>query len=89
MQDADFFSAAADGEAIHINLDRNVARIADRDFHFSLSEMEKSLVGLGGLTPAFMKYGKEIFSALCKNNTAASKSQVASFQDFADKALQW
>lgn len=89
MEDADFFSAAADGEAIHIDLDHNVARVADRDFHFTLSDMEKSLVSLGGITPAFMKYGKEIFSALCKNGTAKFKSQMTSFQDSADKGLQW
>lgn len=89
MQDPDFFAAAMDGEEIQIDLDHNIARVAEQDFQFSLSEMEKSLVGLGGITPAFMKYGKEIFSALCKNGTAASKSQKTSFQDSADKALQW
>ncbi|KAI0477507.1 hypothetical protein GGR56DRAFT_637653 [Xylariaceae sp. FL0804] len=76
ITDDDFYAAARDGAAIELDLDANVARVSGgggdgdesalprREFPFDLSPMEKALTGLGGVAPAFDRFGKQIFAAL-------------------------
>lgn len=84
----DFYSMAADGTEIQIDTMKNTVTVGDSIFPFRLSPMEKSLVKLGGITPAFMKFGKEIFSTLCRAGTTANTSfdvNAASGND----SMQW
>ncbi|KAI0006237.1 hypothetical protein F4779DRAFT_597114 [Xylariaceae sp. FL0662B] len=67
LSDDSFFEAARFGTDIEIDEHRNVVRVHEREFPFQLSGMEKELVNLGGVTPAFMKFGKQMFEALCSN----------------------
>lgn len=89
ITEREFFDAAVDGESIQIDLARNLVQVAGRDFDFSLSEIEKSLVDVGGVTPAFKKYGKEIFKILCKNGMTGSEPTKKPLQESGDPRLVW
>ncbi|KAK7955724.1 aconitase family protein [Apiospora aurea] len=45
-----------------------------KEFAFELSEMEKRLTELGGVAPAFNKFGKQIFDALTSGSRGVQKS---------------
>lgn len=78
MQDADFHSMAQDGADIEIDIQRNVVRVADREFSFQLSPMEKQLRELGGITAAFQKYGKRLFESLCQEGAPVPQHRLGS-----------
>lgn len=65
----DFFEAVQDGSSIDVDLDKNVIIVEGQEFPFQLSSMEKELLDIGGITPAFIKYGKQIFDALCSGGS--------------------
>ncbi|KAI1083697.1 hypothetical protein F5B20DRAFT_528141 [Whalleya microplaca] len=67
ISDDAFFEAAQFGTDIVVDENRNVIKVHEKEFPFQLSGMEKELVNLGGITPAFMKFGKQVFDALCSN----------------------
>lgn len=45
-----------------------------QEFPFELSQMEKRLTELGGVAPAFNKFGKQIFDALTSGSRGVQKS---------------
>lgn len=69
MTDEGFFEAAQDGVDIKVDLGRNVVVVDGMDeFPFEMSRTEKDLIGLGGITPAFTKFGKQLFQGLCSSH---------------------
>ena len=67
--------------------------VGGREFPFELSSIEKQLRAVGGIAPAFRKFGKKIFDALTHSGvpTSRSGSQVAIGEDGGaeEKNLQW
>jgi 3-isopropylmalate dehydratase small subunit len=74
IEDEAFYEAVTDGVDIDIDLVANVARVGGKEFPFELSQMEKSLTSLGGVAPAFNKFGKQIFDALTSGSRGVKKS---------------
>ncbi|KAK8060834.1 hypothetical protein PG996_010764 [Apiospora saccharicola] len=71
------------GEDVEIEIDlmANVVRLGGsggdggrKEFAFELSQMEKRLTELGGVAPAFNKFGKQIFDALTSGSRGVHKS---------------
>lgn len=52
------------GTEITIDLERNVLTIDKETFSFTLSDLEKKLTKLGGMTNAFNQFGKRIYDVL-------------------------
>ncbi|KAI1481837.1 aconitase family protein [Daldinia eschscholtzii] len=73
ISDDDFHSFAQDGVEINIDLDENVLHVDGKRFSFQLSPMEKQLMNLGGITPAFKKFGKNLFETLCSSVAGATR----------------
>ncbi|KAH8898952.1 aconitase iron-sulfur domain-containing protein [Thozetella sp. PMI_491] len=73
IKDEAFYEAAQDGVDIEIDLIRNVATVGGKEFPFGLSQMEKSLTYIGGVAPAFQKYGKKIFDVLTSGGKGVKK----------------
>ncbi|KAI1340845.1 3-isopropylmalate dehydratase large subunit 2 [Xylariaceae sp. FL0016] len=69
-----FYEAAEDGANIELSFDANIARVGGKEFAFQLSQMEKSLTSLGGVAPAFNKFGKQIFNALTSGSGLTKES---------------
>lgn len=86
MDDPAFFKAAADGEEIEIDLGTNLIKIGDAEFQFQLSVMERELVEAGGITPAFKKFGKQLFDMICGSTKDARRSVEVSGQA---AGMQW
>lgn len=85
IEDPAFYEAVdRGGEDVEIEIDLvdNVVRIggdggsgSDRKgFAFELSQMEKRLTELGGVAPAFNKFGKQIFDALTSGSRGVQRS---------------
>ncbi|KAI1646814.1 aconitase family protein [Daldinia loculata] len=74
ISDDNFYSLAQDGAELGVDLDTNVLYVDGREFPFQLSPMEKQLMNLGGITPAFQKFGKQLFEALCSGVTGTARS---------------
>ncbi|KAK8043120.1 aconitase family protein [Apiospora phragmitis] len=75
------------GEDVQIEIDlvANVVRLGGgggganddnrkKEFAFELSQMEKRLTELGGVAPAFNKFGKQIFDALTSGSRGVQKA---------------
>ena len=73
ISDDGFHSLAQDGVEINIDLDENVLYVDGKRFSFQLSPMEKQLMNLGGITPAFKKFGKNLFEKLCSGVAGATR----------------
>ncbi|KAH8121897.1 hypothetical protein FP744_10002942 [Trichoderma asperellum] len=80
MDDPAFYKAAADGEAISIDLETNSLTVGEQEFSFSLSAMERELVEAGGITPAFKKFGKQLFDMICGSTKDARRAVEVSGQ---------
>ncbi|KAL6694466.1 aconitase iron-sulfur domain-containing protein [Trichoderma pleuroticola] len=65
MDDPAFFEAAVDGAEISIDLEASRVNVGGAEFSFQLSTMERELVEAGGITPAFKKFGKQLFDMIC------------------------
>jgi len=65
ITDDDFFAAANDGVEIVIDLIACRVRIADREWGFELSHMERELIKAGGISGAFESFGKKLFEVMC------------------------
>ncbi|EHK17249.1 uncharacterized protein TRIVIDRAFT_41788 [Trichoderma virens Gv29-8] len=65
MDDPAFFEAAVDGAEVSIDLEANQIKVGGTEFSFYLSTMERELVEAGGITPAFKKFGKQLFDMIC------------------------
>jgi 3-isopropylmalate dehydratase small subunit len=66
IKDKSFFQVAEQGEQISVDLVTNTVMCAGRSWTFQLSEMEKQLISVGGLTEAFRKFGKQLFDVMCR-----------------------
>ncbi|KAI1469831.1 aconitase family protein [Daldinia caldariorum] len=87
ISDDDFHSLAQDDVEISIDLDENMLYISDKGFPFQLSPMVKQLMNLGGITPAFQKFGKQLFEALC-SDVAGSRRHSPGHKEVTG-VLQW
>lgn len=86
MDDPAFYKAAADGEEISIDLKTNSLTVGDQKFAFGLSAMERELVDAGGITPAFKKFGKQLFDMICGSTKDARRVVEVSGQA---AGMQW
>ncbi|KAJ9144998.1 Aconitase family protein [Pleurostoma richardsiae] len=86
ITDEAFYEAARDGIEISIDLGKNVAEVGGCKFPFQLSGMEKELIELGGITPAFMKFGKQLFEELCSSGTATKHKRADETADCASSS---
>jgi 3-isopropylmalate dehydratase small subunit len=66
IKDKSFFQVAEQGEQISVDLVTNTVMCAGGSWTFQLSEMEKQLISVGGLTEAFRKFGKQLFDVMCR-----------------------
>ncbi|KAL6825185.1 aconitase iron-sulfur domain-containing protein [Trichoderma camerunense] len=74
MDDPAFFEAAVDSAEISIDLETNKINIGEAEFSFQLSDMERELVEAGGITPAFKKFGKQLFDMICGSTKDARRA---------------
>ncbi|KAK8117201.1 uncharacterized protein PG998_005482 [Apiospora kogelbergensis] len=81
MEDPSFYEKATTGTAIEIDLDRNVLVIDGQSFPFRLSELEKKLTKLGGMTKAFNEFGKRIYDVLTGNSPQPVSRKLKAEQD--------
>ena len=73
-----------------MDLRKNTVIVGEKEFAFGLSKIEKELIGLGGITPAFMKFGKDLFQGLCssRHNSGAGNGIKAGGCS-SGKLLEW
>lgn len=73
------------GADIEIDLDRNVVTVDGMSFDFQLSELEKKLTKMGGMTNAFNQFGQRIYDVLTgrssKNGSVLKEPKVKAPQD--------
>ncbi|KAJ3959687.1 hypothetical protein N0V92_003685 [Colletotrichum tropicale] len=85
INDAQFYEKANMGADIEIDLDRNVVTIDGMSFDFQLSELEKKLTKMGGMTNAFNQFGQRIYDVLTgrssKNGSVLKEPKVKVPQD--------
>lgn len=74
MDDPAFFEAAVDSAEISIDLENNRINVGEAEFSFQLSTMERELVEAGGITPAFKKFGKQLFDMICGSTKDARRA---------------
>lgn len=74
MDDPAFFEAAVDSAEISIDLETNKIIVGGAEFSFQLSDMERELVEAGGITPAFKKFGKQLFDMICGSTKDARRA---------------
>lgn len=89
---AEFFAAAQDGVDIEVDSANDIVRVGGQEFGFKLSGMEKRLIDLGGITPAFLKFGKAMFDELSgKGQSVATGKGSKSFREDigGQGTLQW
>ncbi|KAF6838638.1 3-isopropylmalate dehydratase large subunit 2 [Colletotrichum musicola] len=83
IDDPRFYEKAQMGTEITIDLDRNNLTIDNETFSFTLSDLEKKLTKLGGMTNAFNQFGKRIYDVLTGRGSTSTtvvrdlKSEVA------------
>lgn len=65
MEDEEFYNHAEDGRSISISLSERSIKVGDRQWNFSISEMELELISSGGIKPAFRRFGHKVFEAMC------------------------
>ncbi|KAI8314155.1 putative aconitate hydratase [Colletotrichum sp. SAR11_240] len=89
INDAQFYEKANMGADIEIDLDRNVVTVDGMSFDFQLSELEKKLTKIGGMTNAFNQFGQRIYDVLTgrssKNGSVLKEPKVKAPQD----AMAW
>lgn len=76
ISDESFYTAAADGTDILLDLANRVLRIAGAEWRFELSDMEITLMEAGGIEGAFQKFGKALFEILTAPRATASKKAI-------------
>ncbi|KAF9874425.1 aconitase family protein [Colletotrichum karsti] len=69
VDDPKFYEKATMGAGIEIDLDRNTLAVDGETFQFQLSELEKKLTKMGGMTNGFNKFGKRIYDVLTGKGT--------------------
>jgi 3-isopropylmalate dehydratase small subunit len=80
IKDKSFFETASQGEQISIDLGTNTVTCGGRNWTFQLSEMEKRLISVGGMTEAFRKFGKQVFGVMCQPVRPSAHSPVADIE---------
>jgi hypothetical protein len=91
-QNPNFFAAAQDGVEIEVDFEGDAVRIGRQEFAFRLSSMEKRLYRIGGITPAFLQFGKAMFDELSGKGQAVAKPKGAGKMKevlIGDAATQW
>ncbi|KAF0325292.1 hypothetical protein GQ607_007619 [Colletotrichum asianum] len=85
INDAQFYEKANMGADIEIDLDRNVVTVDGMSFDFQLSELEKKLTKMGGMTNAFNQFGQRIYDVLTgrssKNGSVLKEPKAKAPQD--------
>ena len=64
LSDDDFYANIQDGAHISVDVNKSVITVDEKKFPFELSQMERALIEVGGITPAFLKFGKHLFDHL-------------------------
>jgi 3-isopropylmalate dehydratase small subunit len=68
--DEGFYEKAKDGAEVEVDLGQGVVRLfsdggeVEGEWPFEMSDMEKELIEIGGLTSAFRRFGKGLFDVL-------------------------
>jgi 3-isopropylmalate dehydratase small subunit len=73
ITDESFYEAAVEEMDIEIDLAERKVKIGDNEWKFVLSQMEKELIQVGGITQAFAKFGKRLFEVMCSSPVKAMK----------------
>jgi 3-isopropylmalate dehydratase small subunit len=81
ITDEEFYAVAKQGVDITIDVGRSRVKCGGQTFPFQLSDMEKQLIAAGGLTEAFKKFGKQLFSTLCRPSPGKSKNAIADIEN--------
>lgn len=69
IQEESFYEKAGDGEGweCEVDLGRGIVRLlgdGGGEWKFEMSDMERELIEIGGLTSAFRRFGKGLFDVL-------------------------
>ncbi|KIW26158.1 uncharacterized protein PV07_09275 [Cladophialophora immunda] len=75
ITDKDFHELAQQGAEININLSAREVMIQGKRFPFKLSEMEKQLIAVGGITSAFQEFGKRLFERMCSGQPTVARQR--------------
>lgn len=89
ISDEAFYNAATDGTDISIDLNTNEIVLGDRRIRFEVSQMEKELFDHGGISSAFMKFGKNLFEAMTTPRNLARAARAPGSDANARAELQW
>lgn len=74
VDDDDFYALAQDRVEITVDVSQRKVRVRDQEFRFELSRIEERLVGMGGMTSAFRRWGKGVFEGLTGGGGGGSRS---------------
>ena len=71
ITDEAFYEAASDGREVIVNLEEGVKVIGEDGkemgkWAFTLSQMERDLIEVGGVTEAFRKFGRKLFEVMTR-----------------------
>ena len=76
-----FYETAQVGVDIEVDVDASLVICGGKKFGFSLSDMEKQLNAVGGLTEAFKKYGRQLFDVMCRTREVRSTNPVIDIEN--------
>ena len=82
LSDDDFYANIQDGAHVSVDLNESVIIVDEKRFPFKLSQMERALIEVGGITSAFLKFGKHLFDYL-RTPMASPKAlrEISSLED--------
>ena len=81
INDDEFYKLAETGVEVQIDVSRRCVSVVGKEFSFMLDEMELSLIRSQGLAQAFLKYGNEVFAALCGEEKRPEDGSAAQGRD--------
>ncbi|KAJ9494116.1 hypothetical protein H2202_010423 [Exophiala xenobiotica] len=80
ITDEAFFMEARHGRDISIDLKCSQVRCGTKSFDFQLSDMEKQLIAVGGLTEAFKRFGSQVFDIMCQRKRPSRSPAIADIE---------
>jgi 3-isopropylmalate dehydratase small subunit len=80
ITDEAFFMEARHERDISIDLTCSQVRCGTRTFDFQLSDMEKQLIAVGGLTEAFKRFGSQVFDIMCQRKRPSRSPAIADIE---------
>ena len=76
-----FYEAASDDTEVIVDLEEGAVKVIGEDgqekgeWAFRLSQMERDLIEVGGITEAFRKFGRKLFEVLTRPRETASQGR--------------